>query len=165
MSVGRSVAKPLTFWEGSEIMLSLFLSVVKNPKAISYIAVFLAGLSLGWYVHSRIAESTLKSALASQQAALIKQCEDSKKITMEVSREYQSKITALNGRVAALRLRPAKCVPVTKPATGHNGEASGNEPARPHGVDAGFLIDYAGEAEKYRLQLISCQDFVRKERQ
>lgn len=145
--------------------MSFLLNLLANRKMISYLAAFLAGLSLGWYIHSRIAESMLKSALASQQEALVKQCEDDKKITTEVSREYQNKIADLNSRVAALRMRPAKCLPVTKPAAGYDGKTSGTEPIRPHGVDAGFLIDYAAEAEKYRLQLIACQEFVRRERE
>lgn len=145
--------------------MSFLLNLLANRKLISYIAAFLAGASLGWYVHTRIAESTLKSALASQQEALVKQCEDSKKITEEVSREYQNKIAALNSRVADLRMRPAKCLPVTKPTAGHDGKTNGAESIRPHGVDAGFLIDYAAEAEKYRLQLIACQEFVRRERE
>jgi uncharacterized protein len=142
------------------------LSLAKSlsVKNIAYIAAFLAIFSAGAYVNGIRWEHKLESALKDQQEALVKACEADKKKTAEVSRAYQDKIAALNSRVAALRMRPAKCVPVASPTGGRNGETSGTEPVRAHGVDAGFLIDYAAEAEKYRLQLISCQEFIRLER-
>ena len=33
------------------------------------------------------------------------------------------------------------------------------------GLRSDWLYDYAGEAEQYRLQLIACQNFIKKERE
>lgn len=97
-----------------------------------------------------------------QQTALVAQCEADKQITQEVSHDYQTKIDALNRRLADLkRVRPSVCVPVTKPTSGHNA-GTGAEPPRSHGLTSDALLDYAAEAERYRLQLIGCQDFIKK---
>lgn len=145
-------------------MLSLFLAALKNRKAIGYGFAFLAMFSLGWYVHSRIAESTLKSALSEQQTTLIAQCESQKKITEDIDHEHQAKINDLSKRVAAYkRMRPAECVHITHPASSDNGKA-GSGLVGAHDVDFGELTDYAELAEGYRLRLVSCQNFIRLER-
>jgi len=145
-------------------MLSLFLAAIKNPKAIGYGLLVTAAFSAGVYVRGQWDASTLKSALASQQEALVKQCEDSKKITEEVSREYQSKISDLSKRVAAYKLRkPPACVHVTNTTSGNDGSPRGGLVGT-DAVNSESLTDYAELAEGYRLRLISCQNFVRLER-
>ncbi len=143
----------------------MWLTLLTNWKIFGMGAVIIAFFGSGVYVRGQWDESRLESKLKAQEAVLIKQCDDDKQKTTEVSRAYQDKIAALNSRIAALRVRPAKCVPVAISSGGRNGEASGAKPSGAHGIDDRFLIDYAAEAEKYRLQLLSCQDFVRKERQ
>lgn len=133
-----------------------------NWRLVAYGAAFLAVFGSGWHVRGIIAEHSLESALSDQKASLIAQCDADKKITSEVSNDYQSKIQTLNNRIASLkRLRPAGCVPISSPTSGHN-EAAGNLDAGTHGITAESLIEYGGDAEKYRLQLIGCQDFVNR---
>lgn len=96
-------------------------------------------------------ENTRKAAIA--------QCEEDKKLTKDVSHEYQSQISDLNRRLADLKRVRYACLPVTDPSGGRDaapraGHAGGNA------VDTGTLYDYAGRAEQYRLQLIACQTFI-----
>lgn len=104
--------------------------------------------------------------LSDQKTTLIAECETDKTITKEASNDYQKKLSDTQRQLDDLkRVRPARCVPVStpRPAAGCDG-AAGNE--KPSGTDGGIsstaLLDFAGEAEKYRIQLISCQDFITK---
>lgn len=109
-------------------------------------------------------QASHKRALEKQVTELTNQCEDQKKITEEVSHEYQKKLNALNVQLARLkRVQPRCIIPNrTNPTPGHDGSAQPRELAGSHGISTEWLIDYAGEAERYRLQLISCQDYVRR---
>jgi ribosomal protein S13 len=159
-----SVEKLPILSEGSEIMLSLFLSLIKSPKIIGYGLLIAASFSTGVYVHSRIASLTLKSALSEQQSTLIAQCDSQKKVTEDIDHEHQAKISDLSKRVAAYkRMRPAECVHVTNTASSDNGKAGGGLMGT-HDVDSESLTDYAELAEGYRLRLVSCQNFIRLER-
>lgn len=124
--------------------------------------------ALAWMLHSldinRI-ETKQRAALAAQEAILIAVCETNKAITTGISNDYQSKISDLNNKLAAAkRLHPSKCITVSvaSPAGGRNAAAGGTQPAGAYGVASDALYDFAGEAEKYRLQLIGCQNFVEK---
>lgn len=145
-------------------MLSLFLAALKNRRLISYGLAFLSAFSLGWYVHSRIAEHTLQSALASQQAALIQACEIDKAKTERIDHDHQNKISELSRRVAAYKLhKPATCMRVTDTASLNNGK-TGSGLVGADVVNSESLTEYAELAESYRLRLVSCQNFIRLER-
>jgi hypothetical protein len=108
-----------------------------------------------------------EAELKGQQIALVKQCESQKQITEDVSHDYQTKLSTLNRRIANLKRlygQTARCVPVAKPTTGHDATANGRKHVRENGILAERLIEYAGEAEQYRLQLKACQSFINKER-
>lgn len=125
------------------------------------------GVSYGIHnITSAISEYRHNAALAAQEQALNASCAKSQQITSEVSNDYQSQIAALNRRVRELkRVRPDRCVPIADPAGGRDGPASPGEHGRAHGIDAGALYDFAADGEAYRLQLIACQAFIRKERE
>lgn len=134
-----------------------------NWIQIAKLAAFLVVFGMGWYVHSQIAEAHLKDALESQEQQLILQCQNSKKITEEVSHDYQTKIAALTARVNALRMRPARClVPTPIPSAGRDDATGAGIHAGQDGVSTTFLLDYAALAEKQRLQLLGCQDFINR---
>lgn len=97
-------------------------------------------------------------------AASIAQCAADKQVTTEVSRDYQKNLAALRSRLAAHRVQPDRCIAVARPATGHDAASGTGVAAGSNGVSSGALIEYAGDAEQYRLQLIACQQFVLKER-
>lgn len=124
--------------------------------------------ALAWFLHdlsvSAIERDHL-AALDTLKTTLERQCHDEKALTTEVSNGLQKKIASLNSELARLkRVRErAVCVPVpTEPSPGHDAAASAGEPPRPHGVMDTALLDFAAEAERYRLQLIACQEFVKK---
>ena len=136
--------------------------VLANWRLVAYGVAFLAVFGGGWHVKGIIAEHSLESALSDQKTSMIAQCDADKKLTSEVSNDYQSKIEALNNRISSLkRLRPAGCVPVTNSASGYHAP-TGSFDAGAHGVTFESLIEYSGDAEKYRLQLIGCQDFINR---
>lgn len=122
---------------------------------------------LAWLLHSLsmgFTEAAHQRQLDEQKISLLTACEADKKLTQEVSNAYQSKISSLNSQLTRLRnVQPARCVPVTQPSGGYHATPQSGKPTRPNGgVDSSALYDFAGEAERYRLQLIGCQDFILK---
>jgi hypothetical protein len=99
--------------------------------------------------------------LSSQASELQAHCEEEKKITKDVSHEYQTKLSSLNAQLARLKRVQSHCI-VPGTAGGRDGEAERGKPSGPDGVSTAWLLEFAGEAERYRLQLISCQDFIRR---
>jgi len=127
----------------------------------------LAAFALSFLIHtidvSRI-EKDWEARLEAQKIAQIAACEADKQITKEVDHDQNRKINALNKRLAdARRLYADQCVPIaTHPSGLDHGSPAGAQPAGKDGVPAEALLDLAAEGERYRLTLISCQDFVRR---
>jgi hypothetical protein len=93
-----------------------------------------------------------------------KQCDADKKITEGVSHDYQAQLSNLSTQLANLkRVRPSRCVAVSvaSPASGRNASPPTGQLPNPNaGVTSDALYDYAAEAERTRLQLIACQQFI-----
>lgn len=101
--------------------------------------------------------------LATLLADMTKKCKEAQAITREVSDEYQSQISALNRRVADLKRVRTQCVPFySDPTGGHHGSTDGEFRGPDGGITAGTLLDFARDAEQTRLQLIGCQDWIKK---
>lgn len=108
-------------------------------------------------------EAEQRQAIIDQKTADTKSCNDDKAITEGVSHAYQDKLSALTDQLNTLqRVRPNVCIHIAaKPAAGHNAASGTTKPADTHGtVDSASLYDFAGESEKYRLQLLGCQQFI-----
>lgn len=106
-------------------------------------------------------ENRQRAELAAAVQKANEQCQKDKQLTTEVSHGYQIKITALNSQLAAYKLRPSKCiVPVAVPTARHDAATACPVIPGAHGVPSDSLYDYAGDAEKTRLQLLSCQGFI-----
>lgn len=144
--------------------------LLKNVIPMGLSALLTAFTAYGLHTLAvNLIEASYERKLEDQKTALTAQCEASKALTQEVSNEYQKKLAARNADLTrARRLLDKKC-PVsvtTTPACGYNGGPGSAKSGQPNagglGADANELIDIAGEGEKYRLQLIGCQDFVRK---
>lgn len=128
--------------------------------AIPTLILSLAGHSLymDWVI-----EPGQRHALETQSKQLTEQCAADKKITEESSAKYQTDLVALNDRLNALRMRkPAACVPIASIATRPDATAKPLKLVGPYGLSTDFLYDFAGEAERYRLQVIGLQGFVKK---
>lgn len=116
-----------------------------------------------WRLHDSIWDKGYEAGKIAQQAICTKECAKAQNITNEVSHAYQVKIADLNRQLESLRVRPPRCIAVTGEATSrHNATAGEDEHGGQNGVPAAALYQYAGEAERYRLQLIACQDFLSK---
>lgn len=76
--------------------------------------------------------------------------------------EYQADINRLNADIKRLRSRPAKCKPATGSPAIHFEPGQGREYASHDGtgVDTGWLYNYAGEAERFRIERNACKSFV-----
>ncbi|TXH13848.1 MAG: hypothetical protein E6R03_10620 [Hyphomicrobiaceae bacterium] len=99
------------------------------------------------------------------KVSLTAQCEQDKQLTSEVSDEYQSQISNLNDQLAKLkrlRRQAPDCVPVASQADSGHADTERAELTGKNGLRSEWLLDYAAEAEQYRLQLKSCQDFINK---
>lgn len=143
-------------------ILNIFTGLWSRIRLFVIIGGAVACVMAVWVVRGVIDEKRLESALESQRKELLKQCQEDKDLTNEVSTDYQKKIAALNRAIDNLKLHPAQCVTVTSAAGGHNAAAGGRVNDRPHEVTDYQLIDYAAIAERYRLQLIGCQNFIKK---
>lgn len=146
-------------------MIALLLANWKSVVAAA--AAFALSLMLHKLDVHRI-EAKHTAEILSVKAAMTAQCNKEKAITTEVSHAYQTELASLNRRLSdARRLHARSCVVVTGAAAGHDGAASSGKSAgsgvkgnRP--VAAETLIDLFGEGEKYRLQLWSCQTFIKR---
>lgn len=106
--------------------------------------------------------------LSDTKIQLAAQCESQKAITEKVDNEYTQKISTLNGRLAdARRLYGNACLAVAGNAASGNDGATGTGKRSGQSIEGYRIIpvqtyiDYAAEGEKYRIQLLACQDFVR----
>lgn len=94
------------------------------------------------------------------KAEAVRGWEDAQKQTFEVSNDYQKQLADLRRRLNARRVQPPVCVPVTPADPGRRDAAAGTEHVRPDGVPATAFLDFAAEAEEYRLRLIACQKLL-----
>ena len=112
-------------------------------------------------------EAKQNKALAAQEKQLNEACDKAQQITKEVSHDYQEQLSNLGRKLDTLKRVHAntQCVPITGTAAGRDEPARAGEFSGPHGIRPDWLYDTAAEADKYRLQLIACQDFIKKERE
>lgn len=129
-------------------------------------ALFAFWLSLMLHnIDARFTKQYYERKLTEQKATVEAQCAADKKVTQEVSNDYQARLSALSSQLARARRLRDTCVAVSPsdPTRGRDATASAGEPVQPNvGVAANALLDYAAEAEQYRLQLLGCQDFVNR---
>lgn len=143
------------------MMWFLMLRRLAPALAVAFVT---AGLALGlhnWRV-DRLQEQH-RQALESTKSAMQLACTAAQNLTQGVSNAYQKKLADLNDQLAAVkRVRHnPRCVPTTASATSRRDAAAiQQKPVGTNAIRAEWLVDFAAEAEKYRLQLIACQDFV-----
>lgn len=109
-------------------------------------------------------ERSHEHELAQQQSQLIKRCGEVQEAARDASAGHQARLNRLSSDLAnARRMLNGACVRVRKgdTASGHNAATgqpvNGGQDAR---VAAASLLDYAEEAERYRSQLIACQELL-----
>lgn len=144
---------------------------------LSVIGSGISGIALAAMVSYAISTVKIKAIEArhendmrTQYAAMKKSCDDEKAITKKVSHEYQKKVSDLNARLSdARKLYSRSCVALVAPdspggydAATSSREFAGQAVTEIRKLPADFVIDLVGEGEKYRLQLLACQDFVRQ---
>lgn len=146
---------------------ALVTTVVKYWQPIAA-ATATAILALGLHViDAKLVEISHDRELKAQAVAMAQQCAEDKAITERVANDFQNKVADLNTRLAdARRLYDRTCVLIADPASVDHGAAKGGKPAGSASatvaaIRANDLIDLAGEGEKYRLQLMSCQAFIK----
>ena len=112
-------------------------------------------------------EAKQTKALAAQEKKLNEACDKAQQINKEVSHDYQEQLSSLGGKLDTLKRVHAntRCVPIADTSAGRDGATQPGKLSGPHGIRSEWLYDTAAEADKYRLQLIACQDFIKKERE
>ena len=91
------------------------------------------------------------------------QCETDKKISYEVSNDYQEKLSSLDVQLNDLRgLYNKQCIAVNSASCGHNAATTETKLRVQNGINAEWLIEYSGDAERVRLRLIACQDYLKR---
>lgn len=133
---------------------------------IALALLYFTSLIVGYQAHSWIVESINKTHTKDIKDAVNEQkniCAAAKRITEEVSNDYQKSLSDLNGRVAARKLQPQNCIAVLSgAASGHPAATGTNADGSAHGINVADLREFAADAERYRLRLIACQAFINK---
>lgn len=125
-------------------------------------------------------------ALTKQKAALVASCDADKALTQEVSNVYQNRISRLDHQLSnTRRLLSRSCVAIqgsagirhyAAPGSGKplgsgakgaamasgSAAAAAGEGGKDASLPVGSFLDLIGEGERYRLQLMSCQEFIVK---
>lgn len=135
-----------------------------NIKVIA--ALILFGLFAGGALYIRVLQGDLRALRLERDNAvfLYDHSEKDKKNAYEVAHANQMRLRALDRQYDDLKRMwdNAVCIPVTDAASGCHDAGAGAELPRCHGIVAEALLSYAREAERVRLQLIACQDYVRR---
>lgn len=136
-------------------------TTVKIISGIAIAALIVIGLL---YIRILCADLAAVKLERDTAQATLAACQSDQKLTEGVSNDYQTRIRSLNRQLADLkRVRDnPRCTPVADPASGRDAGTGAGKPAGQDGIRADWLLDFAAEAEQYRLQLIACQSFIHK---
>lgn len=128
---------------------------------------FAAGIIVAGTYHniaSWLAEQAHERELVAQREEIVSKYEKANETSGRIANEYEQQITDLNRKLSSLRVQRNRCIPVRVADT-----TSGNDATSPtgksiggNGTDSATLYEYAGRAEKYRIQLVSCQNFIKE---
>ena len=133
------------------------LLLLKGLKFTPYVLLFFAG----FYVNGQIAQNRLTQKLAEQQQQFNQLLIDRQNLERKHSDEYQKKLSALRADGSKYkRMYANQCVTVSKAASRPDGTGSTGELSGTYAVDAGELMQFAGDAEAVRLQLEALQGFI-----
>lgn len=134
-----------------------------NPRNIIILTTVLTSFAAGWWVNGVIWEKRSQSRLKEQEALLIGQCNDQKKLTEEVSNDYQKKLSAATRKLADLkRMYSNAAVPVASKADGPDAATRGAKLSGANGIAAASLFELAGECEQERQKVIGLQNFINR---
>jgi len=142
-----------------------------NIKIISIIALFV--IMSGGSIYIKILQSDLRAVKAeiklvqAEKETAVQnytQCLEDKKITNEVSNEYQNQLSISNTELDHFKrmFREATCINIASPSSQPYDSTKEGKHGQPNGLRSDWLLDYAGEAEGYRLQVIGLQNFIKK---
>lgn len=97
--------------------------------------------------------------MQTQKEELVGQCKKAQKLTEDSANDLLKKTSDLTAKLNAYKLRlKSQPVPAANAAGGNDDSPSFGEYAGQRRYDA--WLEYFADAEKYRLQLISCQKWV-----
>ena len=135
--------------------------MITKYKIIAFLVLVSLVVISGFWIRTLYSQISVVKVKAKTYEVSFNQCEKDKITANEVSNDYQEKLTALDIQLLELRgLHHSTCTPVDKPSSRHNAAPECAQYVRENGVRSEWLIDFAGEGEKYRLQLMACQDFI-----
>lgn len=140
------------------------MSLIFNYWQIGITAVLTAVVAYG--LHSLdvgYLNASNQAKLGAQQKALVQSCNVIQQQIGGLSHEYQINLNNLDGERDALRLRGNNTSPMPSviPTPGRNATPAGQGYAAGNAGDhRQELYDFAAKAEKYRLQLKSCQAVI-----
>jgi len=145
------------------MMLIAWQWVLRNRGLVGLILVALAAAGLWFYIKALQEDRDTYKAERDAAQASLSQCVENQKISYEVSNEYQKALTSLNDKLAALkRVRGARCVVPSNPSSRSNAGAKQGLHAGEDGLSTDWLYDFSAECERYRLQVIGLQSYVRR---
>lgn len=131
--------------------------------ALGAIPAFLLSLGIHMAYMGIFVDPSHQHDLQALQTHLIDQCNASKRITEDVSHEYEVNLDRLHDRMAALRVQhAAKCLLVTKPPSGDYASTGDKGLPKAYGIASQSLYDYGFDAEQVGQQLDACQRFINK---
>jgi hypothetical protein len=138
------------------------MPTLSSFRLIAILCAAAALFAAGWYVNGLIWEKRSNELLKEQEAILIGQCNDQKKITEETSNAYQKKLRAADRRLAELkRMYGNATVPITSKTNGSDAAATAID-SRTDAIAASSLIELAAECDGYQAQVSGLQDFINR---
>lgn len=128
--------------------------------ACGVMGLMLAGSGL--WIKSLKSDLALQIANAQAFEEANNQCEKQREKANEISKKHQGRLADLNRKLRDYRVRDANavCVNIDEATRRHNDATNGTIVLEKNGLRSEWLIEYAGEAERTRLQLIGCQEFI-----
>lgn len=139
------------------LILIKYWGYIGTAVGVALLCLFLHSLDV------RRIELNHKEDLASLNKRAKAQCDNDKRITTEISNEYQKNLRAASDKRDALgrMYNDNTCVTVTASGvSGHNAASKDKGLHGKDGVSVGALRNYAFDAEQVGLQLDACQRFL-----
>lgn len=143
-------------------MIGFLLTNWRSVLAVAATVVVCYGLH---WISATLTEINHETQLTELRTTMMKNCHDAQQRTAEADNAYQKKIADLNSRLAAAkRLHNGTCVRATLGVPSGQLDAKGADgQRRTADIDAGWLLDQAGQCDAAGERLNALIDFFCRE--
>ncbi len=143
--------------------MTALLWLVRHPVGASLLFMLLVSAgSSALAKHEMAVNRSLRVQIDMANASLERQ-QKNQQIVTEVSKSYENRLSNLNSRLAAIRLRPSRCiVPIPTAAARPDGSAATAPGPGSVGITSESLLNFEGDCHREVFKLMSLQDFINR---